>query len=180
MTVSRRLQEESGFGLIELLVALIVLTVALLALAAGFETAAVSVRNAGLKTTATTLANAQIELYRALQYSAVGLDTTTLTNVKTSGNGAYDSTYVADENALNAVSSGTDVTISGCGATAKCLPVQTVTASDGHTYKLETFIRDVVASTPRTERIVTVIVRDPAVSGAPELIRLTTAFDSAG
>jgi type II secretory pathway pseudopilin PulG len=173
-----RLQDESGFSIVELVVAVMVITVALLAIAAGFETAAVSVHAAAKKTVAAKLANAQIERYAALAFTSIGLDATTLTNTKTSGNPSYSSTYVSDETALNAVTGGTDVSISGCGSTAaQCLPVQTVTGTDNKSYKLETFIRDVVSFGTWTERIVTVIVRNPNVSGTPEIFRLTSGFD---
>ena len=51
-----RLRDEGGQGLVELVVAMFVITVALLALAAGYETAAVSVHNADKKTVAAKLA----------------------------------------------------------------------------------------------------------------------------
>ncbi len=172
-----RLQDESGFSIVELVVAVMVITVALLAIAAGFETAAVSVHAAAKKTVAAKLANAQIERYAALAYTSIGLDATTLTNTKTSGNPSYSSAYVSDETALNAVTSGTDVSFSGCGTAAQCLPVQTVAGTDQKSYKLETFIRNVVSFGTWTERIVTVIVRDPNVNGTPEIYRLTAGFD---
>ena len=173
-----RLDAEAGQGLVELVVAMFVLTVALLALAAGYETAAVSVHNAGKKTAAAKLAASQIELYQSLKVSQIGLDQTTLTNTQTSGNGAYNATYVSDEASLTP--SGTDHTISGCGSSPQCLPVQDVTWSDSHHYRIETFIRDVVntgASSTWNERYVTVMVRDLGVSGYPLLFSATTAFD---
>jgi Tfp pilus assembly protein PilE len=169
---------ERGMGLVELVCAMFVLQVALLALIAGYETAAVSVRKASLKTVAAKLATSQIELYQSLKVSSVGLDQTTLANVQNSGNGAYDATYVSDEAALTPT--GTDHTILGCGSTPECLPVQDVTGPENHAYRLETFIRDVVntgASGTWKERFVTVIVRDRADSTHPLLFSITSAFD---
>src|SRR6266404_8523663 len=159
------LQEESGFGIIEFVVAVVVITVALLAIAAGFDAGIISVRAAAKETVAAKLADAQVERYASLAYTSIGLDATTLTNTQTSGNGSYDSVYVSDETALNAAASGTDVSISGCGTTPQCLPVQTVTGTDSKSYKLETFIRDVISFGAWTERIVTVIVRNPNAGG---------------
>ena len=170
-------EEESGFGIVELVVAVVVITVALLAIAAAFETGVISIRAAANRTVAAKLANAQVERYAALAYTSIGLDATTFTNTTISGHQLYDSTYVSDETALNAATSGTDATISGCGSAAQCLPVQTVTGTDNKNYKLETFIRDVVSFGAWTERIVTVIVRNPNVSGTPEIYRLTAGFD---
>ena len=167
-------------GIIELVVAVVVITIALLAIAAGFETGVVSIRAAAKQTVAVKLADAQVERYAALAFTSIALDATTLTNTKTSGNPSYSSTYVSDETALNAVASGTDVTITTCTGSplpAQCLPVQTVTGTDNKSYTLETFIRDVVSFGAWTERIVTVIVRNPNVSGTPEIYRLTAGFD---
>ncbi len=173
-----RLRDEGGMGLDELVVAMFVLTVALLALAAGYETAAVSVRNANKKTVAAKLAMSQIELYQSLKVSSIGLDQTTLTNVKTSGSGSYDGTYVSDLAGLTP--SGTDHTIVSCGSTPQCTPIQDVTGPENHPYRLETFIRDVVntgASGTWNERFVTVIVRDRGLSTHPLLYSVTSAFD---
>jgi type II secretory pathway pseudopilin PulG len=167
-----RLQDESGFGIIELVVAVVVITVALLAIAAGFETAALSVHSASRQTVAAKLANHQIELYESLAFTSIGLDATTLTSVE-----ASDTVYAADRTALNAARSGTDATIAGCGTASQCLPVQTVTGTDNKSYRLETFVRDVVSFGSWTERFVTVIVRNPNVSGSPEILRLTVGFD---
>ena len=173
-----QLRSEAGLGLVELVVAMFVLTVALLALAAGYESAAISVHNADRKTVAAKLAASQIELYQSLKISSIGLDQTTLTNVQTSGSGSYDSVYVSDEAALT--STGTDHTILGCGTSAQCSPIQDVTGPENHPYRIETFVRDVAnagAAGTWKERFVTVIVRDRGVSGNPLLFSETSAFD---
>ena len=164
-------------GLVELVVAMFVLTVALLALAAGYESAAISVHKADQKTVAAKLAASQIELYQSLKISSIGLDQTTLTNVQTSGSGSYDSVYVSDEAALT--STGTDHTILGCGTSAQCSPIQDVTGPENHPYRIETFVRDVANPGVATwkERFVTVIVRDRGTSGNPLLYSVTSAFD---
>src|SRR5438067_13012820 len=96
-----KLGSEGGMGLVELVVAMFVLTVALLALSAGYDAAAISVHNADKKTVAAKLAASQIELYQSLKVSLIGLDTTTLSGVQTSGSGTYDSVYVSDEAGLS-------------------------------------------------------------------------------
>jgi competence protein ComGC len=172
------LRSESGLGLVELVVAMFVLSVALLALAAGYDTAAISLHNADKKTVAAKLAASQVELYQSLKVSAIGLDQTTLTNVQTSGSGSYDATYVNDEAGLSP--SGTDHTILACGASAQCLPIQDVTGPENHPYRIETFVRDVTntnATGTWKERFVTVIVRDRGASGNPLLFSETSAFD---
>jgi prepilin-type N-terminal cleavage/methylation domain-containing protein len=171
-----RARQQDGFGMIELLAAMFILTIALLALMAGYSSAFLSLHSASNKSTAATLADNQLELYSSLPYDSIGLDQTTLQTTK-----AGDSLYVADEADLNSTladpSDASDSTIAGCGSTPQCLPVQTVTGTDGRSYRLETFVRDVKASSTWTERVVTVIAHDPNESGDPELVRLTAGFD---
>ena len=175
-----RLKDEAGQGLIELLAAMMVLSIALLALMAGYDTSFLSLHRSAQKSIASTLADRQLELYSALSYANVGLDAATLAGIQGAG-ASHDATYVADEASLDNTANDADVTITNCGATPNCLPIQTVTGSDGRLYRLETFVRDItntnVSNISWTTREVTVIVRDPTTAGSPEILRLTTAFD---
>jgi Tfp pilus assembly protein PilV len=167
-----RLRNEEGFLLIELIAAVVILSVALLALLGAYDEAWFSLRSGAKDSSAGMIANNQLELYASLQYSSIGLDATTLTSTK-----ASDTTYASDEAALPGT--GTDATISGCGGSAQCLPVQTVTGADGKSYRLETFIRTIPnpAASAWKEKVVTVIVRDPSKTGSPKVVTLQTAFD---
>ena len=152
---------------------MLVLTVALLALIGAYSLGYFSIASAGQTSAAGLLANNQLELYSSLPYSSIGLDATTLASVKSA-----DATYSSDESALPG--SGTDVTISSCGASAQCLPVQTLTGADHKTYKLETFIRLLPnpSITTRSEKVVAVVVRRVTVSGSPRVLTMQTAFDT--
>lgn len=172
-----RLRTRDGFGMVEMIIAMVVLTVALLALAAAYDSAFYSLHSSARKSAAANLAETQLELYSSLPYASVGLNAPKLTTAKTS-----DTNYATDYAALSP--SGTDVTNASCDTTSpQCLPVQSPnpTGSDGRTYKVETFIRDVtqnlVPSGSTTERMVTVIVRDPHQSGTPIVYEVTSAFD---
>jgi type II secretory pathway pseudopilin PulG len=184
--------DQDGFLLVELVVATIVLSIALLALMAGYDSAFVSIRKASQKSAAAALANAQLELYASLPYAQIGLDQATTDDVGDSTSPDYDSLYAT--NALLAGDSGVlngvpyhdpdgvvnEVTISGCGTAASCLPIQTLAGSDGHSYRVETFVRDVTEQTSNISwatRNVWVIVRDPSKPGDPQLLQLHTAFD---
>jgi len=169
-----RAHNENGFLMIELIVAQFILTIALLALIGAYSLGYFAIGSAGQTSSAGLLANNQLELYSALPYSSIGLDATTLTSVK-----ASDATYSTDESALPSGATG-DVTISSCGASAQCLPVQTVTGADHKTYKLETFIRLLAnPSIPaRGEKVVTVVVRNVTVSGTTKVLTMQTAFDT--
>src|SRR4051794_14597438 len=73
-----RARQEDGFGMIELVIAIVLLSVALLALMAGYDSAFMSLKSASHEETASSLANAQLELYSALSYNSIGLDKTTV------------------------------------------------------------------------------------------------------
>jgi type II secretory pathway pseudopilin PulG len=186
----RRLRQERGQGLIELVVTMVVISLALLALAASYDTGFLSLHHSASKLAAANLAQKQLELYAAIPYASLGLDTTTLASVR-----AVDTTYTSDDTAL--VPSGADKTVS-CGTSSYCLPVQCTPAatcaypvtlsedpvgSDGKHYKVETFIRTVSQTVTGggsvSEIDVTVIVRDPNQSGSPMIYEATTAFDCA-
>ena len=158
--------------LVELLVATVAISLAILALMAGYDSAFLSLHKAAEQSAGTTLAENQIELYSALNYSAIGLDTTTLSSVK-----ASNTTSTSDEAALDGAADATDVTIDDCGTDAQCLPVQTLTGNDGKSYTIETFVRDVsgLAYSGRTERVVTVMARN---SAGAQVTTLTAAFDA--
>ena len=68
--------DEDGFGLVELLIAMTILTVAIGALVTSFAASAVSLRRAGQRGTALTLADTQMEKYRTKTYTAVRIDGT--------------------------------------------------------------------------------------------------------
>jgi prepilin-type N-terminal cleavage/methylation domain-containing protein len=177
--MEERCSEQDGFGLIELLAAMAVLSIALMALLAGYGSAVVSLRASSGLTTVARLANQQLELYRALPFASIALDATTVAAAE-----ASDSVYIADHMALddpNPLTPGVDVTITSCGTSPQCLPVQSLVGADGRTYRVETFVRDVQdqnsTSITWTERLVTVIVRNPSVSGSPIVFKASTAFD---
>jgi Tfp pilus assembly protein PilV len=165
-------RSESGFLTIELMAAVLIITVSLLALMAAYDQSFFSIHSSAKTSAAGQLAENQLELYASLPYSSIGLDSTTLTTSKST-----DVNYSSDESALPGT--GSDVTITGCGSSAQCSPVQTMTGSDGKSYKLETFIRALTnnSASTWTEKVVTVVVRDLSTSGFPKVLTVQTAFD---
>jgi type II secretory pathway pseudopilin PulG len=169
-----RVYNEDGFMMVELVAAVCILSVAVLALIGAYGLGYFAINSTGQTTSAGLLANNQLELYASLSYASIGLDATTLASVK-----ATDPNYSTDESALPV--SGTDVTISGCGASAQCSPVQTLTGGDHKTYKVETFIRLLTnpSATSRSEKIVTVVVRNMSAGGVKVTsATMQTGFDS--
>ena len=162
-------REEGGFLLVEVVVAVTVLAIGLLALMAVYDAAIFSLRSAGKHTAASQLATDQLERYDSLAPAAVELDSAAYTTAK-----ASDPYYATDEAGL-AGASGTAVTVSGCGSSANCQPVQVLVGSDRLSYRVETFIRDVTIS-GQTERIVSVVVR--AASDGTKILTFTSARDA--
>ena len=165
----RRTARDDGFGLVELLIAMTMLAVAVGALLAVFTASAVSLRRAGQKGTALTLADTQMEKYRTRTFTSVRIDGTL---IPTSG------TYVTANSTDSTIPPSTGQAVAGqngdddCPTVDEppaCLPVQNVTGPDGHTYRIDTYVNyvnnDATLSirTPAsglTLKRVTVVVRD--------------------
>jgi type II secretory pathway pseudopilin PulG len=176
----RRLRSESGFGLAELVIAMAMLSVALLALVAALSSGIVTLQRSGTAATAGTLADKQMERYRALKYTSIQLDTASVTTANS------DSVYTSGPgNAWNA-SQVTGTCTSP--VPVECQPKQTVTGPDNHQYRIDTYI---VYDTPadpdgagpltagRQLKLITVVVRDPQrLTGVP-LAKLQSRFDQA-
>jgi type II secretory pathway pseudopilin PulG len=162
-----RFRRADGFGLVELLVAMLILNVGLLALVMAFVSATKAVRQAGHISTASTIADTQLELYRALTYGTIALDPSSIpTTAPYTTDASYSTTQVTATCA-----SGTYSSYPQCNAS------RTVTGPDHGSYRVDTYI---VSSTPtggRAIKVVTVVVRDPSDLTAQALARSSTSFD---
>jgi len=181
--LGRRASTDDGFGLVELPIAMTMLSIAIGALLAVFTSSAASLRRAGEKGTALTLADTQMEKYRTRTFTAVRIDGSL---IPTSGTyvtaNATDSTIPPSTNQAVAGQNGDE----DCPTTdepAACLPVQNVTGPDGHTYRVETYVNYVnndstlSIRTPASDlplKLVTVVVRD-ATTGSI-MARESSAF----
>ena len=68
----RRLAKtEAGFGLIELLIAMTVMVIAIMAIVAGFSSGMVALNRASHASTAATLADIQMEGFRKMSYASI-------------------------------------------------------------------------------------------------------------
>ena len=162
VALTSRLRRDEGFTLVELLIAMMVLTVGILALVGAYSAGYAALSRASSTSSASVLADSQMERYRALQFTAIQLDTTCGTTC------SQDSTYTTD----SAYSSTAQVT--GCTSTdASCLPTQTKTGPDGKSYRVDTFIAYSCSSgtlttsplscgsgQPLPTKLVTVVVRN--------------------
>lgn len=177
-----RLRSEQGFGLIELLMAMVMLNIGILAIVAAFNGGILTLNHASRISTAAALADQQMELYRAIPYASITLDSTALTSV--------DNTYKCDS-ALGAscpnVTSG-EVTATCSGPPNECNPSRSITGAsspDRKRYRVDTYIILSTGSTTpptptggRPVKIVTVVVRDGGALSARPFVRVASTFDA--
>ena len=166
-----RLRQEGGFGLIELLMAITILNIGILAIVAAFNSGIVTLRRSSMVATASVLADQQMELYRAVTWSQISLDSSALATV--------DTTYLCDAalggSCPNPASSEVQATCSP--VTNQCTPSRSLVGPDRHKYRVDTYIlSDHPAASSRTVRKVTVVVRD-GQRLSKVLARETSTFD---
>jgi type II secretory pathway pseudopilin PulG len=160
-----------GFGVVELLIAMTMLAIGISALVGVFAASALSLRRAGERGTALTLADTQMEVYRTHEYTGARIDGTL---IPTSG------TYVTAHSTDAAIPPSTGQALAGqngdntCPSSdppAACVPVRTVTGPDHHQYRIDTYVDYVnndatqsirAPASGLTLKRVTVVVRDGA------------------
>jgi len=155
-------------GLVELMIAMVVLNVGLLALLTSMLSGVTSMRRASRASTATTLAESQMELYRALTYSAIALDPST---IPASSPYTTDSAYSASE--VTATCPGSVSSNPQCNASRSL-----VGPDHGH-YRVDTYITYVTPTNGRALKEITVVVRDAGNLAGQPLERRASWFDAA-
>jgi type II secretory pathway pseudopilin PulG len=166
---TRVLREERGFGLIELLIALTLLNVGILAMVAAFNSGALALQRASKASTGSALADKQMELYRSMLYDNIGLDSTELAadddNATYSGDSAYSATMVTR-------------TCTGTPKPDECDPSRTVTGPDNRSYRVDTYIvLEAPTASSRNLKNVTIVVRDGSNLSGRALVRSESTFD---
>jgi prepilin-type N-terminal cleavage/methylation domain-containing protein len=184
-------RSDRGFGLVELLIAMTVLAVGLMALVAAFSSATFGVKRAGVTASAATLADNQMESFRMMIYDQVGVDTASGTLT------ALDATYKNDT-ACYDTATATNCTQSGSPAAKKlvapsgltcatvntwypfttpCTPSRTTTGPDLKSYRIDTYVSSpaAVSTAQRKRKQVTIVVRDGTTNTV--LARETSTID---
>ena len=87
-SLRRRLHREEGFGLIELLIAMTVLNIGILAVFTGLSSGFAALNRASATSSGAALADAQMEKFRALTFPAICLNNATTDAVRTAGSPA--------------------------------------------------------------------------------------------
>jgi type II secretory pathway pseudopilin PulG len=171
--VRARLRGQDGFGLIELLMAMVMLNVGILAIVAAFNSGIFALNRASRISTGSALADEQMELYRALTYGSIALDSTALASV--------DNTYKCDValgvSCPNSTSGEVTATCSGSPLPNECNPSRSVVGADRKNYRIDTYITTTTPPNGRAEKLVTVVVRDASHLSARPFARETSTFD---
>lgn len=157
--MSVRVRGQQGFALIELLAAIVMINVGILAILLSLNSGMVTLRRSAETSTASALADKQLELYRALRYSSVFLDTSSLA--------LTDSTYQSDS-----AYSASQVSQVCSPVVTACTPSQTVTGPDGKSYRVDTYMVWTTPAGGSTVKQVTVVVRR---SGATSTLARVTS-----
>ena len=191
-----RLRDETGQGLVELLIAMVILTVGVGALLTLLAAGSVSLQRSDQTGTALTLAENQIELYRGVSFPYIRLSANALASVPAG------SPYFTANSSDSSIPPGTSAsqaldTTSGnqpCTAAetttvfpalALCAPVQTVTGPDHRSYEIDTYITPCpsgsITSCPASAdpvKQVFVVVRDAIKAGTPIVARDASTFST--
>lgn len=166
-TLLARLRSDGGFGLVELLIAMVVTMIAVMGLVAALSSSHVSLLRASRISTSAAIASAQLERYRAIRYTEIRLDQASVTGADSTYKGDVAYTGVTDADRVTAASGCTEPTI--------CQATQTVTGADGRSYRLDTYIVYETPPSGRQLKKITVVVRD----GTIVRVRETSSFDEA-
>ena len=147
----KRLRADQGFGLIELLIAMVILNVGILAIVASFNAGIITLNRASRVTTAAVLGDQQMELYRAIKYDSIRLASATIPSV---------APYTTDT-----AYSATQIVTPACSGPSypnECNASRVATGADGKPYRVDAYIVETTPSGGRPVKLVTVVVRDAA------------------
>ena len=170
------LRSEEGFGLIELLISMVMLNIGILAIVAAFNSGAIALRNASEVSAASVLGDKQMELYRALKYAEIALDTTAVgRRTATRPTSATSRTRSIRPARAAARNQQTQEQKTCATMTPQCSPRQTVNGPDQRAYRVDTYIVSQTPPTGRTVKLVTIVVRRG--SDLRELARVSSSFD---
>jgi type II secretory pathway pseudopilin PulG len=180
--VRERLRNEAGFGLIELVIAIVMLNVGILALVAAFTAGSAALSRASIVSNAATLADTQMELFRGLKYTSIVQDTTEWNAAVADATWTADPAYQSNMNPPITAPKALVPTVTGgvCAGTPvpiACDPSRVVTGPDNRSYRIDTYLYYDAPTGGQQLKVVTVVVRDASQTGH-YLARLTSTFDT--
>ena len=172
----KSLRSEEGFGLIELLISMMMLNIGILAIVAAFNSGAIALKSAGEISTASVVADKQMELYRALKYTEIALDSIAVATAN--GDTAYQCDFanrIDPAGSCGGANQQAQQEKTCATLTPQCNPRQTVTGPDQRSYRIDTYVVSQTPPTGRTVKLVTIVVRRS--SDLHVLARVSSSFD---
>jgi Tfp pilus assembly protein PilV len=180
-TVSASARHEAGFGMVELVCAMAILAVGILAVFALFDAGMVSVRRASTATTAAALADTEMERFRAVKYSTLGLAQSDLDAIASGDAYKTDPAWKPTSDPVNQLNS--TVVVAKCPASpcTDAVPTRTLTGADGKSYRVDTYmtwhaVQNANGTPGRNVKLITIVVRD-AQTPSKAWARATSSFD---
>jgi prepilin-type N-terminal cleavage/methylation domain-containing protein len=177
-----RARIDAGFGMIELLCAMTVLSVGILAVFAMFHSGSIQIKRAANVTTAAAIADSEMEGFRAIKYSYLGLTAAAVTATDATYKSSTQSygAYLAASSPTNQANSMVIYVTCGTAPCTTLVPTKTVAGADGNNYRVDTYITWQTTSTAagvagRNVKLITVIVRDPTTNAT--YARISSSFD---
>jgi len=168
--LAARFRSEAGFGLVELMIALIVLAVGILATIGVFQTTLLHLGRATKVSTAAAVGEQELENFRAVKFAAIGLEPTAFATV------VSNSVYTGDtacKSTCTVAGSANGQTVTAAGG---FLPTKTMTGADGKQYRADTYIMWRTITNGRPVKDITVVVRDPS-NPAKTWTRVISSFE---
>jgi Tfp pilus assembly protein PilV len=176
--VHTRAREESGFGLLELLMAMVMLNVGILAIVAAFSSGNAALARASRVSTATALADKEMEIYRGADYDNIEFTTAewnaALGDSVYTGDTVYQ-TNMATPPAPKALVS----TVTSCPSAVPaqaCDPSFVVTGADHRSYRVDTYLYYDTPDYGNQLKTITVVIRDGTVT-SKTYARVSSTFD---
>ena len=165
--------------MLELLMAMVMLNVGILAVVAAFSSGNAALYRANRTSTAGALANKQMEAYRGLKYDNIVFVTSEWTAAI--ANSTYTGDTVFQTNMANPVAPKALVpTVTTCPANVPataCDPSYTTPGADHRSYRVDTYLYYDAPSSGNQLRAVTVVIRNPDVL-TRVFARVSSTFDS--
>ena len=165
--------------MLELLMAMVMLNVGILAVVAAFSSGNAALYRASRTSTAGALANKQMEAYRGLKYENIVFVTSEWTSAIANSTYTGDTAY--QTNMLNPVTPHALVpTVSTCPANVPanaCDPSYTTTGADHRSYRVDTYLYYDTPTSGQQLRAVSVVIRNPD-DLTRVFARVSSTFDS--
>ena len=155
--------------------AMTMLNIGILALVASLQSGTIALRRAGKVSTASVLADSQMELYRGLKYTAIAFDSTMWATAQGTSTYTADPAYYTNQTP-QPTTPATVTCATPISSHPECQPIQSVTGPDRHRYRVDTYIVYDTPSGGRQLIKVTVVARD-ADDLSHFLARETSTFD---